>query len=1304
MRLKKAISWLLSAAMVLSMTSLPASVKAADTEADHQLESPQYIVNITGTDLVKAGMDETKVQALIDGGKGNATFYVHMGKADAYSWLQSRSGSVNAFDPDHMDADHYVEGTTGTGASNKYLTAAKCTMQKNNKYPIQINQDDEPIGNVGTGNYAFPANGITTSKIQKVANWSLSVAIKTTNTEAVPLGIIFSDGTSVTLNTDGTIAGVNDFTKPTCENTTLDGSTAAPERTPMIKMTAAQARENLKKSIDYLSSMNTGGYQEASVQKLQDALVTAQAAYDKTDSANTVYFSARNALEKVHCNMLFKDSTEQSNPKPFRVLDKDQVIAEMGVGTNLGNTMDGHSGFTPSETAWQGQVTTKKYMKALHDAGYNTVRIPVTWGNMINEDGSIKEVWMSRVQEIVDYCVSQDMYVIINTHHDDVAKDGGWLNVGADDIDSIEKKFELVWKTIANRFKDYDEHLIFESMNEVSCLDYDESMKNSADAVNYDRPIIMNFNQLFVNAVRSTGSNNTKRWLAAVDHYASTGTSSEFVMPTDYYNTDNPRLMFAAHRYSKSTNVSWTYAEATEMVKNLQDMYKKFGSDYPMYLGEYGTRNKKLAGSKTGYNDVERAYYSEIINRACQVNGMVPCVWDQGYGQDDDPLTKEGIFSFWNRDEAKPIYKTITDAMARGTLLEASAANKKGDYKDIVKDPEVKEITELTPSKTSLELTMGERETISAVAAPEDTNDVVVWSTDDDNVATVFNGMVHAKNIGTTTIHVASLSGSVSEDIEVTVKRTPKTDDSATEITTDADSYIVKLGQSETIKTSLVPETATETLTFRSSDEKVAIVNDYGVISPKAIGKTYVIITASNGVTKTVPVEVQPLVDPTKLNVAVNVYYNSAGTGGNYNSIEHGSPVVVNGDGTYTASFDLEKDLSDAGKNAGIKDINQVTAIYLQDYDVTVGNIAKSNVENPKPNKIMIKWEKILVNDQEMTITKNGSDTNGKAAMNGNKFDTGSPINGWTGSDIEEATQDKSLHAASFTVPNPTKISITFTLTNVKFRDTGSKDVDATEITGDQDDVSMILGGEDKEFSVNVAPVETTSKVTFVSSDDSVVDVDNTAVSPVDGIATASLKAVGIGDATVTAYTSNGLSKTFNVHVAEKEEPAPTESPEPSVAPSAKPSDAPAPSDTPAPSDVPTAVPSAVPTAVPSAVPNAAPSQAPNGNGTVTPAPTKAPVVKNACKSVKAKKKTVTVKKGKTATVKFTVTAANKKLATTDKLKVTVKNAKIASVVTKKTSVKKGVATVTVKGKKKGSTKLTVKIGTKSAKVTVKVK
>lgn len=1282
MRFKKVISWLLSAAMVVSLASLPAPVKAAeDSEDSHQLAEVQYIVNLTGQDLVAAGMDEAKLQAMIDSGKGKATFYVHMGKADGYSWLQSRSGAVNGFDPAHMTEDTYVKGTTkdAVGASNKYLTAAKCTKQKNNNNYIQMNQDGEPVGSVGTGDYVFPSNGITTSKIQKVANWSLSVAIKTTNTEATPLGIIFSDGTSVTLKADGTIASVNDYKQPACENTKLEDGNAEPARTPMIKMTAEQARANLKKSIDYLKAMDTSEYQEASVKDLTAALETAQAAYDKADSANTAYFAARNALEKVHCNMLFKNSGEKGNPKAFRVLSKDQVISEMGVGTNLGNTMDGHSGFTPSETAWQGQMTTKKYMKALHDAGYNTVRIPVTWGNMINEDGSIKEVWMSRVQEIVDYCVSQDMYVIINTHHDDVAKDGGWLNVGADDIDAIEKKFELVWKTIASRFKDYDEHLIFESMNEVSCLDYDESMKNSADAVNYDRPIIMNFNQLFVNAVRSTGSNNTKRWLAAVDHYASTGTSTDFVMPTDYYNTDDPRLMFAAHRYSKSTNVSWTYAEATEMVSQLEAMHKKFGSTYPMYLGEYGTRNKKLSGSETGYNDVERAYYSEIVNRACQVNGIVPCIWDQGYGKDDDPLTKEGLFSFWNREEAKPIYKTITDGMARGTLLQASEANKKGDYTDIVKGPEVTEITSLTPDQTSLTMDMGEWQTIQAAAAPEDTNDVVVWSTDDDSIATVYKGAVHAKNVGATTIHVSSLSGSVTRDISVTVKRAPKTADSTTEINTDAASYTVKLGQNATIKTSLVPEKTADTLSFKSSDPSVATVSEYGVITPVSIGKTYIVIAASSGLTKTVPVEVKALVDPTKMNVAVNIYYNSAGTNGKYSSIEYGTPVEVTGDGQYTATFDLSKDLSEAGKEAGIKDINQVTAIYLQDYDVSMGNIAKSNVVDQKNKKLKIKWDKILVNDQEMTITKNGSDSEGKNAMNGTKFDTGSPINGWDGSDIAEATQDTSLHAASFTVADPAKISITFTLSNVVFRDAGSKDKDATEITTETDQLQMDQDSE-KELAVSVGPADATSKVTFVSGDESVVSVDNSAVVPVDGKVSAVLKATGEGNAVVTVYTSNGLSKSVSVQVVSKTEPAPTQRPGGEA--------------TAAPDTVPSAVPSVAPGVVPSVAPSAAPAVV----------PTKAPVVRNTCKKVKAQKTTVTVKKGKKVVVRFTVTAANKKLAVTDKLQAKIKNGKIASVVTKKTIVKKGSAVVTVKGKKKGTTKLTVKIGSKSANVLIKVK
>ena len=125
-------------------------------------------------------------------------------------------------------------------------------------------------------------------------------------------------------------------------------------------------------------------------------------------------------------------------------------------------------------------------------------------------------------------------------------------------------------------------------------------------------------------------------------------------------------------------------------------------------------------------------------------------------------------------------------------------------------------------------------------------------------------------------------------------------------------------------------------------------------------------------------------------------------------------------------------------------------------------------------------------------------------------------------------------------------------------------------------------------------------------------------------------------------------------------------------------------------------------TASQSPAPTLTPSQTPAASVQPSQKPVVKKTTKNACTKVKAKKAKVTVKKGKKATLKFTVTAKNKKAKTTDKMKVTVKNKKIVTVSKKKLS--KGSATVTVKGKKKGSTKVTVKIGKKSAKVTVKVK
>ena len=185
-----------------------------------------------------------------------------------------------------------------------------------------------------------------------------------------------------------------------------------------------------------------------------------------------------------------------SSQLPFKVLSADEMVSEMGTGWNLGNTMDGHTGFTPNETLWQNVETTQEFIKVLHDTGFNNIRIPITWGTMIDDsnDYKIDEKWMSRVQDIVDYAIHMNMYVMINVHHDG-AEQMGWLRIASDDFDFVKEKYEAVWKQIAECFTDNDEHLIFESMNEVT---------GSGTTAKEDTEKIMELNQIFVEVVRAT--------------------------------------------------------------------------------------------------------------------------------------------------------------------------------------------------------------------------------------------------------------------------------------------------------------------------------------------------------------------------------------------------------------------------------------------------------------------------------------------------------------------------------------------------------------------------------------------------------------------------------------------------------------------------------------------------------------------------------------------------------------------------------------------------------------------------------
>lgn len=185
-----------------------------------------------------------------------------------------------------------------------------------------------------------------------------------------------------------------------------------------------------------------------------------------------------------------------------------EAVAEIGAGWNLGNSLDSCGSWIAQwsdgkperyETAWGNPVTTKKLITAVKTAGFNAVRVPVTWAEHIDDSGSINSEWLGRVQEVVDYVISQDMYCIINVHHD--AGADGWLEASSDCYKSSSDKFAGLWRNIAERFKNYGAKLIFESFNEM--LDKNNSWSDARSDDAYKA--VNDFNALFVKTVRATG-------------------------------------------------------------------------------------------------------------------------------------------------------------------------------------------------------------------------------------------------------------------------------------------------------------------------------------------------------------------------------------------------------------------------------------------------------------------------------------------------------------------------------------------------------------------------------------------------------------------------------------------------------------------------------------------------------------------------------------------------------------------------------------------------------------------------------
>ncbi len=148
------------------------------------------------------------------------------------------------------------------------------------------------------------------------------------------------------------------------------------------------------------------------------------------------------------------------------------VVEEMGIGINLGNTFESCGDWiaqwgdgTPNsyETAWGSPTITQDMIKGIADAGFGVVRIPVAWSNLMAADGTytISKAYEARVKEVVEWALDTDMYVIMNLHWD-----GGWLENLPTDYDNVMAKYSAIWTQLCAAFGDYGDKLIFESQNE----------------------------------------------------------------------------------------------------------------------------------------------------------------------------------------------------------------------------------------------------------------------------------------------------------------------------------------------------------------------------------------------------------------------------------------------------------------------------------------------------------------------------------------------------------------------------------------------------------------------------------------------------------------------------------------------------------------------------------------------------------------------------------------------------------------------------------------------------------------------
>jgi len=337
------------------------------------------------------------------------------------------------------------------------------------------------------------------------------------------------------------------------------------------------------------------------------------------------------------------------------------TLEQFLLGYNLGNTLDSNptsatgdgwweqrwANATPTtadwETSWGQPVTTPEIINAIAERGFNVFRIPVTWMIHMDANDNVDPVWMARVKEVVDMVLATGAYCVLNVQHDTGAAATAWLVADMDIYPTASVRFKKLWTQIANTFRDYGDHLLFEAFNEILRVS-DNSGWTAPDAGHTCYEAIRRYHQDFVDAVRATGGNNEYRNLV-INPYAGGSTQQaldEMRVPTDRHAN---HILMSVHSYDPynfcNDNGEWSILvfndECRQEIDAVFQRVMKRASELgvPAFFGEFGAIDGKKSTS-------ERIKYAAYMAQKFRQNSTAG-LWWMG-------LIDRSTFN-WNEDE-----------------------------------------------------------------------------------------------------------------------------------------------------------------------------------------------------------------------------------------------------------------------------------------------------------------------------------------------------------------------------------------------------------------------------------------------------------------------------------------------------------------------------------------------------------------------------------------------------------------------------------------------------------------------------